>query len=66
MIDETGTDVDMGKGSILGFHNLMFMMGTESNNALTSSIDSSIQSSFQNGPSISPKGLHNKTPQRCD
>ena len=39
MIDGTGTDVDIGKGSTLGFHGLVFVMGIESNNVLTSSID---------------------------
>ena len=42
MIDGTGTNIDIGKGSNLGFHKLMFMVGTESNNALTSSINSSM------------------------
>ena len=40
MIDETGKDVDIGKGSTLGFYRLVFMMGTKFNNVLTSSIDS--------------------------
>jgi len=61
-----GTDVDNGKDSTLGLHRLVSMMGTESNNVLTSSIDSSSQNSFQNGPSISPRGVHSKIPQRCD
>ena len=42
MIDGTGTYIDIGKGSTLGFHRLVFMMETKSNNALTYSIDSSM------------------------
>jgi len=42
MIDGTGMDAGNGKGSIMGLYRLGFMMGTESNNALTSSIDSSM------------------------
>jgi len=41
-INEIGTDIDNGKVSILGLHMLVFMTGTEPNNALTSSIDSSM------------------------
>ena len=42
MIDGTETDVDSGESSTLGLHRLVSMMGTESNIAFTSSIDSSI------------------------
>ena len=42
MIDGTGIDVDTGKGSALGFHGVAYMSGIESNNALTTSIDSSM------------------------
>jgi len=33
MIDGTGTNVDICKGSILDLHGLVYMTGTESNNA---------------------------------
>ena len=42
IIDGTGIDVGNGKDSTLGLHRLVSMMGTESNSALTSSIDSSM------------------------
>ena len=42
MIDGTETDVDTGKGSTLGFHCSVYMIGIKSNNALTSLKDSSM------------------------
>ena len=67
MIDGRDIDVDTDKGPTLGFHGLVSMIGTKSNNALTFSIDSSmLKFFFQNRPSISPRGLHNKTLRRCD
>jgi len=36
MTDGTDIDVDTDKGPTLGFHGLVSMIGTESNNALTS------------------------------
>jgi len=65
-IDGTGTDVDNGEGSTLGLYRLVSMMATESNNAFTSSIDSSISKFISEWAKHFSRGLHSKTPQRCD
>jgi len=62
MIDGTGTDVDIGKGSTLGFYRLVFIMGTESNNALTTFIDLTMSKFIPKWAKHFSKG--SSTPQR--
>ena len=66
MIDEKRTDVGNGEGFTLGLHRLVSMMETKSNNALTSSIYSSMSKFIPKWAKYFLRGLHNKTPQICD
>jgi len=47
MIDGTGMDVGNGKASTLSLHKLVSIIRTEINNALTSSVDSSMSKFIQ-------------------